>query len=75
MLLYFEITRSVENTINLFSKFFKLVPCSAKDCPKGFDTVQQALRHIRDMHGQMEITRFRIANGPHWFIKCKECQY
>jgi len=53
----------------------QLVPCSAKDCPKVFDTVHQALRHIRDMHGQMEITRFRITNGPHWFIKCKECQY
>ena len=60
---------------NLISKFLKLVPCSAKDCPKVFDTVHQALRHIRDMHGQMEITRFRITNGPHWFIKCKECQY
>ena len=56
-------------------KLNKLVPCSAQDCPKVFDTVQQALRHIRDMHGQVEITRFRITNGPHWFIKCKECQY
>ena len=56
-------------------KLYKLVPCSAPDCPKVFDTVQQALRHIRDMHGQVEITRFRITNGPHWFIKCKECQY
>ena len=60
---------------NLISKFLKLVPCSAKGCPKVFDTVHQALRHIRDMHGQMEITRFRITNRPHWFIKCKECQY
>ena len=40
-----------------------------------FEEVTSALKHIREVHGADEVTRFRISKGSYWPIRCSDCDH